>query len=150
MGKESITLSMELPKTQSHEFECFEDNYSLTISTQGCRISMSVSQWRKRPFESFVPIRLETASSTSSPFGPFVRDALINLNSHIRPDTASSPGHLQSQGKAPWGQGWAWHRVCKILPVMLRSWLGELVAGNSQSRCWCFKRFNAGLIATES
>ena len=37
MGKESITLSMELAKTQSHEFECFEDNYSLTISTQGCR-----------------------------------------------------------------------------------------------------------------
>ena len=34
MGKESITLSMELAKTQSHEFECFEDNYSLTISAQ--------------------------------------------------------------------------------------------------------------------
>ena len=40
MGKESITLSMELAKTQSHEFECFEDNYSLTISMQGCRINM--------------------------------------------------------------------------------------------------------------
>ena len=39
MGKESITLSMEVAKTQSHEFECFEDNYSLTISTQGCRIN---------------------------------------------------------------------------------------------------------------
>ena len=39
MGKESITLSMELAKTQSHEFECFEDNYSLTISTQGSRIN---------------------------------------------------------------------------------------------------------------
>ena len=39
MGKESITLSMELTKNQSHEFECFEDNYSLTISTQGCRIN---------------------------------------------------------------------------------------------------------------
>ena len=39
MAKESITLSMELAKTQSHEFECFEDNYSLTISTQGCRIN---------------------------------------------------------------------------------------------------------------
>ena len=39
MGKESITLSMELAKTESHEFECFEDNYSLTISTQGCRIN---------------------------------------------------------------------------------------------------------------
>ena len=25
MGKESITLSMELAKTQSHEFECFEE-----------------------------------------------------------------------------------------------------------------------------
>ena len=37
MGKESITLSMELAKTQSLEFECFEDNYSMTISTQGCR-----------------------------------------------------------------------------------------------------------------
>ena len=39
MGKESITLSMELTKTQRYEFECFEDNYSLTISTQGCRIN---------------------------------------------------------------------------------------------------------------
>ena len=39
MGKESITLSMELTKNQSHEFECFEDTYSLTISTQGCRIN---------------------------------------------------------------------------------------------------------------
>ena len=37
--KESITLSMELAKTQSHEFECFEDNYSRTVSTQGCRIN---------------------------------------------------------------------------------------------------------------
>ena len=39
MGKESITLSMELAKTQCYEFECFEDNYSLTISMQGCRIN---------------------------------------------------------------------------------------------------------------
>ena len=39
MGKESITLSMELPKTQCYEFECFEDNFSLTISTQACRIN---------------------------------------------------------------------------------------------------------------
>ena len=34
MGKESITLSMELAKTQCYEFQCFEVNYSLTISTQ--------------------------------------------------------------------------------------------------------------------
>ena len=33
MGKESITLSMELAKTQCYEFECFEDNYSRTIRT---------------------------------------------------------------------------------------------------------------------
>ena len=33
MGTETITLSMELAKTQCYEFECFEDNYSLTIST---------------------------------------------------------------------------------------------------------------------
>ena len=39
MGKESITLSMELAKTQCYEFERFEDNYSLTISTQRCRIN---------------------------------------------------------------------------------------------------------------
>ena len=39
MGKESITLSMELAKTQSHEFECFEDDYSLSISTQGCGLT---------------------------------------------------------------------------------------------------------------
>ena len=39
MGKESITLSIELAKTQCYESECFEDNYSLTISTQGCRIN---------------------------------------------------------------------------------------------------------------
>ena len=34
MGKESITLSMELAETQCYEFECFEDSYSLTITTQ--------------------------------------------------------------------------------------------------------------------
>ena len=39
MGKESITLSIELAKTQCYEFEYFEDNYSLTISTQRCRIN---------------------------------------------------------------------------------------------------------------
>ena len=39
MGKQSVTLSMELAKTQCYEFECFEDNYSLTISQQGCRIN---------------------------------------------------------------------------------------------------------------
>ena len=38
MGKELITLSMEFAKTKCYEFEFFEDNYSLTISTQGCRI----------------------------------------------------------------------------------------------------------------
>ena len=37
MGKESITLSMELAKTRCYEFECFEDNYSLTVSELGCR-----------------------------------------------------------------------------------------------------------------
>ena len=30
---------MELAKTQCYEFECFEDNYLLTFSTQGCRIN---------------------------------------------------------------------------------------------------------------
>ena len=39
MGKESITLSMKLAKTRCYEFECFKDNYSLTISTQECRIN---------------------------------------------------------------------------------------------------------------
>ena len=39
MGKESITLSMELAKTQCYQFKCFEDNYSLAISKQGCRIN---------------------------------------------------------------------------------------------------------------
>ena len=34
MGKESVTLNMELAKTQCYEFECVEDDYSLTISTQ--------------------------------------------------------------------------------------------------------------------
>ena len=34
MGKESITLSMELAITQCYEFEYFEDDYSQTISTQ--------------------------------------------------------------------------------------------------------------------
>ena len=32
-------LSLELAKTQSHELKTFADNYSLTISTQGCRIT---------------------------------------------------------------------------------------------------------------
>ena len=39
MGKESIMLSMELAKTQCYEFEGFDNKYSLTISTQGCRIN---------------------------------------------------------------------------------------------------------------
>ena len=39
MGKESITLSMELAKIQCYEFECFEDNYSMNMSTHGCRIN---------------------------------------------------------------------------------------------------------------
>ena len=37
IGKESIMLSMELAKTQCPKFEWFKDNYSLTISTQGCQ-----------------------------------------------------------------------------------------------------------------
>ena len=41
MGKESITLSMELAKTQCYEFKCSEDNYSLTISTQGYRVGLT-------------------------------------------------------------------------------------------------------------
>ena len=32
-------MSMDFAKPQCYEFECFEDNYSLTISTQGCRIN---------------------------------------------------------------------------------------------------------------
>ena len=39
MDKELITLSKESVKTQCYEFECFEDNYALTISTQGCPIN---------------------------------------------------------------------------------------------------------------
>ena len=39
MSNESITLSMELSQIQCYEFECFEDNYSLTISMQGFRIN---------------------------------------------------------------------------------------------------------------
>ena len=30
---------MEFAKTECYEFECFDDNYSLTISTQGCQIN---------------------------------------------------------------------------------------------------------------
>ena len=45
MGKESITLSMEFfseqAKTQCYEFKCSEDNYSLTISTQGYRVGLT-------------------------------------------------------------------------------------------------------------
>ena len=32
-------LSMELDTTQCYDFECFEDNYSLAMSTQGGRIN---------------------------------------------------------------------------------------------------------------
>ena len=59
MGKESITLSMELATTQSHKFECFEDNYSLTISTQGCRINTRQSStkgtWSLQSFKTQHP-----------------------------------------------------------------------------------------------
>ena len=44
MGKESITLSMEL----AVEFECFEDNYSLTVSTQECRINTTKLNTKER------------------------------------------------------------------------------------------------------
>ena len=47
MGKESITLSMELAKTQCYEFECFEDNYSLTISTQGHKLDLNLSKTKQ-------------------------------------------------------------------------------------------------------
>ena len=30
---------MEFAKIQCYEFECFDDHYSLTISTQGCWIN---------------------------------------------------------------------------------------------------------------
>ena len=54
MGKESVVLSMELAKTQCYEFECFEDNYSLTISTQGCRINTRKFNTRgTQPLQSF-------------------------------------------------------------------------------------------------
>ena len=39
MDKESVTLSMELAKTQCYEFECFEDNYSLSARRPGCQIN---------------------------------------------------------------------------------------------------------------
>ena len=61
MGKESITLSMELAKTQSQEFECFEDNYSLTISTQGCRINTTKFNTKGTvPLQSFKTQHLPT------------------------------------------------------------------------------------------
>ena len=49
MGKESITLSMELAKTQCYEFECFEDNYSARRDvrlTQGSLIPKEHSLYR--------------------------------------------------------------------------------------------------------
>ena len=51
MGKESITLSMELAKTQCYVFECFEDNYSLSARrdvglTQGSLIPKKHSLYR--------------------------------------------------------------------------------------------------------
>ena len=51
MGKESITLSMELAKTQCYVFECFEDNYSLSARrdvglTQGGLIPKEHSLYR--------------------------------------------------------------------------------------------------------
>ena len=48
MGKESITLSMELAKTQCYEFKCFEDNYSLAISVQECRINTTKLNTKER------------------------------------------------------------------------------------------------------
>ena len=54
MGKESITLRMELAKTRCYEFAGFENNYSLTISTQGCRINLrNFNTKGKKPLQSF-------------------------------------------------------------------------------------------------
>ena len=38
-----LVIRPQLAKTQSQEFECFEDNYSTTISAQGCRINTSLT-----------------------------------------------------------------------------------------------------------
>ena len=51
MGKELTTLSMELAKTKCYEFECFEDNYSLSARrdvglTQGSLIPEEHSLYR--------------------------------------------------------------------------------------------------------
>ena len=43
-------MSIELANTQCYEFECFEDNYSLTISTQGCRVNTSGEGKTKNEF----------------------------------------------------------------------------------------------------
>ena len=45
MGKESITLSMELAKSQCYEFECFEDDYS-RINMQGFKTQHPPTQTR--------------------------------------------------------------------------------------------------------
>ena len=59
MGKESITLSAELAKTQCYEFECFDDNYSLTFCTKGCRINLrkfnTKGTWSLQSFKTQYP-----------------------------------------------------------------------------------------------
>ena len=53
VGKESITLSMELAKIQCYEFESFDDNYSLTISKQGCRTNTRKFNTKGKSLQSF-------------------------------------------------------------------------------------------------
>ena len=84
VGKESITLSMELAKTQCYKFECFEDNYSVTISTQGCPISTRKINTKKKK-------KLDlNVSKTKQPLP-------ITTNSHSKFRYLTAPANLETQ-----------------------------------------------------
>ena len=74
MDKQSVTLSMELAKTQCYEFEGLEDNYSLTISPQGCRINTRKFNTRGT---------LASSQTSCGVCFNFVRHAFISPHGHL-------------------------------------------------------------------
>ena len=77
-------MSMELAKTQCYEFKCFEDNYSLTISTQGCPINTRKINTKKN---NKLDLNL---SKTKQPLP-------IITNSHLKFRYLTAPANLETQ-----------------------------------------------------
>ena len=74
---------MELAKTQCYEFECFEDNYSLTISTQlGCLINTRNESITLASKKIVIAPRRDFAQKATSRGGTLVTRAYIKESTY--------------------------------------------------------------------